>query len=64
MSDKTQPLCLITLAFLDLGFSSSRFRRFGITQWNKIVRVLSPWVAATAPHNNGMEIISEALIDR
>jgi hypothetical protein len=53
MPDKTRLLPLITFTFRDLGFSSSRFRRFGTTQSTNVLRILSARVTATAPHNNG-----------
>jgi hypothetical protein len=52
MSDTTQPLPIVTNAFLDGGFSSSRFRRFGTTQSNKVLLILNAWAPTTAPHHN------------
>jgi hypothetical protein len=58
MSDKAQPFPFITFALLDLGFSSSKFMRFGIAQSNQVVPILSAKFAPTAPHD-----IVEAFVD-
>jgi hypothetical protein len=47
--NKIQPLRCITFAFLDLGFSSSRLRRFGPIQSKKILHIRSPPGAAIPP---------------
>jgi hypothetical protein len=49
-SDQTQPLDVITFAVLKGHFASARVARVNTEQSTKIVRMLGPFYAATAPH--------------
>jgi hypothetical protein len=61
-SDQTQPLDLLTFALMKQPYSASKFKRLTNPQSNQLVRILSGWFAASAPHHNVEAFVSLGLI--
>jgi hypothetical protein len=61
-SDQTQPLDLMTFGLLKQRFAASKFDGLSSAQFNRIVRILGVWFAASAPHYNVEAFMNIGLI--
>jgi hypothetical protein len=61
-SDQLQSLDLLTFAMMKQTFSASKVNRLMNLQSNAVIRMLSAWFAASAPHHNVEAYMSMGLI--